>query len=313
MVQPSTGTGDELVTVVIPCFNQAHFLPEAIESVHAQTHARVELVVVDDGSSDNTAAVVDRYPAARCLRQENQGLSGARNAGLREANGAHVVFLDADDLLLPNALADGVAALRDHPEAAFVFGHTQFLMEDDSAAPAPHRPRITGDPYAAVLEGCPIMPPAAVMFRRAIFEDLAPFSRSLPAAEDYELYYRIARHHPVHCHEQLVAIYRRHAASMTSGSVRLLLRSNLIALHRERRFVWRRPRYWSSYRVGARYWRLHYGTRLVAEVQADIGRREWARAVKGAATLARWWPRGLAAVLSSARWIGPLHEWAPGA
>src|SRR5215212_9690625 len=92
-----------LVSVVIPCYNQAHFLSEAIESVLAQTHPNFEIIVVDDGSTDNTSEVAARYPGVRHIRQDNQGLAAARNTGLRESKGTCLVFLDADDRLLPNA------------------------------------------------------------------------------------------------------------------------------------------------------------------------------------------------------------------
>src|SRR5215211_9350661 len=93
-----------LVSVVIPCYNQAHFLGEAIESVLSQSYRNFEILVVDDGSTDNTSEVASRYERVRIVRQENRGLSGARNRGLREAKGEYVVFLDADDRLLPGAL-----------------------------------------------------------------------------------------------------------------------------------------------------------------------------------------------------------------
>src|SRR5215213_3125487 len=93
-----------LVSVVIPCYNQAHFLGEAIESVLAQSYPNFEIVVVDDGSTDDTSEVAGSYPKVRLVRQENQGLSGARNAGLARSEGEYVVFLDADDRLRPEAL-----------------------------------------------------------------------------------------------------------------------------------------------------------------------------------------------------------------
>ena len=300
-----------LVSVVVPCFNQAHFLPEAIESVLAQTYPNVETIVVDDGSTDNTSAVAERYPGVRAVRQHNQGLAAARNAGLNVATGAYVVFLDADDLLLPDALTVGVRALEERPEVAFVFGYTMFVMDDGSEAPPPHRPKITGEYYPALLAGCPIMPPASVMFRRSIFDEMKPFDQALTAAEDYELYYRIARRYAVHCHETVITVYRRHGASMTAGSVRNLLRENLHALHRERRFVWCRPCYWSSYRNGTRYWRSHYGSRLAAEVQASASRHRWFAAVRGLATLLRWWPQGALAVASSPTRISAPRQWTP--
>src|ERR687890_1245755 len=101
-----------LVSVVIPCYNQAHFLGEAIESVLAQSYKDFEIIVVDDGSPDNTSEVAARYPGVRCVRQENQGLAGARNTGIRESKGEYLVFLDADDRLLAEALEVGVKNLE---------------------------------------------------------------------------------------------------------------------------------------------------------------------------------------------------------
>src|SRR5438045_8737275 len=93
-----------MISVSIPCYNQAHLLPEAIESVLAQTYAHIEGIVVDDGSLDDTSQVANRYAGIRCIRQQNQGLSGARNTGLRESLGDFIMFLDADDRLTPNAV-----------------------------------------------------------------------------------------------------------------------------------------------------------------------------------------------------------------
>ena len=98
-----------LVSVVIPCYNQAHFLGEAIESVLAQTYPHLEIVVVDDGSTDNTGEVAARYPGVRYVRQENQGLAAARNTGLRHSSGDYLVFLDADDRLLATGRGGGAA------------------------------------------------------------------------------------------------------------------------------------------------------------------------------------------------------------
>src|SRR5262245_20604446 len=93
-----------LVSVIIPCYNHAHYLGEAIESVLAQTVQDFEIIVVDDGSTDSTADVAARYPRVRYVRQNNQGLSAARNTGIKHGLGRFLVFLDADDLLLPGAL-----------------------------------------------------------------------------------------------------------------------------------------------------------------------------------------------------------------
>ena len=120
-----------LVSVVIPCYNQAHFLSEAIESVLSQTCESFEIIVVDDGSTDNTSELASRYQKVRLLRQENRGVSAARNAGLAESEGEYVVFLDADDRLLPEALEVGLECLDDHPECAFACSHSCNMIAAD--------------------------------------------------------------------------------------------------------------------------------------------------------------------------------------
>ena len=100
-----------LASVIIPCYNQAHFLHEAIESASAQTYSHREILVVDDGSTDNTAKVTAGYPGVRYVRQENLGVASARNTGFKQSRGEYLVFLDADDRLLPEALRVGVDCL----------------------------------------------------------------------------------------------------------------------------------------------------------------------------------------------------------
>src|SRR5918995_6377717 len=111
-----------LVSVVIPCYNQAHFLGEAIVSVLAQSYPRFEIIVVDDGSTDDTPEVAARYPGVRYVYQNNQGVSAARNSGLARSEGEYVVFLDADDRLLPEALETGLKCLKTHSGCAFASG-----------------------------------------------------------------------------------------------------------------------------------------------------------------------------------------------
>src|SRR6185436_125554 len=111
-----------LVSVIIPCYNQGRFLGEAIESVLNQTYRNCEIIVVDDGSMDDTARVAARYPSVNLVRQSNRGFSAARNAGFEQSLGDLLVFLDADDRLLPNAIEDGVECLEHNPQCAFVYG-----------------------------------------------------------------------------------------------------------------------------------------------------------------------------------------------
>src|SRR5215467_1357999 len=119
-----------MVSVVIPCYNQARFLGEAIESVLAQTCPRSEIIVVDDGSTDDTLKVASSYRQVRCLSQRNQGQGAARNEGLKHASGEFIVFLDSDDRLLSHALQVGMESFEAHPEVAFVAGRCVVLGVD---------------------------------------------------------------------------------------------------------------------------------------------------------------------------------------
>jgi glycosyltransferase involved in cell wall biosynthesis len=230
LLLPAAAAGD-LVSVVIPCFEQAHFLPAAIESVLAQEHPDLEVIVVDDGSPDNVGAVAGRYPGVRCLRQANGGLAAARNAGLAEARGQFVLFLDADDRLLPEAIGRGLEELRGDPEAAMAAGTWVLIGEEGEALPA-DPPQQPAEAYPALLESCFISTPAAVLYRRSLFEEIGGFDPTVSASADYDLYLRTAAAHPVRLHPQPVAEYRRHGANMTRDP-QLIMRAELAVLERQ--------------------------------------------------------------------------------
>src|SRR5438552_14718440 len=117
-VMPELG----LVSVIIPCYNQADFLHQAIKSALAQTYSHREILVVDDGSTENIAELTSSYPRVRYIRQENSGVSAARNTALTHSRGEYLVCLDADDRLLPDALDRWVNYLRDDQDCGFAAG-----------------------------------------------------------------------------------------------------------------------------------------------------------------------------------------------
>lgn len=129
-------TDQELVSVVIPVYNAERYVGAAIESVLAQGHGRVEIIAVDDGSTDGSVRVIESFePAVRVLRQENAGVGGARNSGIAVAQGELLAFLDADDLWAPDKLARQLAALNDDPELDFVLGQChEFVDGEDTYA-----------------------------------------------------------------------------------------------------------------------------------------------------------------------------------
>jgi hypothetical protein len=197
------------VSVVIPCFRQAHFLPEAIESVLAQNYGgMVEIVVVDDGSPDNVGEVAARYPGVEYLRRPNGGLAAARNAGLEKAAGEFLLFLDADDRLLPEAIARGLEELRADPKAMMAAGTWQLIGETGEPLPA-DPPRQPPAAFPALLESCFISTPAAVLYRRELFGQIGGFDPKVSASADYDLYLRTAARFQVRLHPHPVAEYRR--------------------------------------------------------------------------------------------------------
>jgi glycosyltransferase involved in cell wall biosynthesis len=198
-----------LVSIVIPCYQQAHYLEEAIESVLAQTYPHYEIIVVDDGSPDDTAAVAARYPPVRYIRQKNQGLAAARNTGLRASQGAYLTFLDADDRLTPGALARGVSCLTEHPEAGLVFGCYRKINAQGELLPTCPPAYAGSDLYHDLLKFNCIGMVCNVMYRRAVFDRLGGFDPNISPAADYDLYLRVALPHSRHQH---VAQLRRDAA-----------------------------------------------------------------------------------------------------
>lgn len=282
------------ISVIVPCYNYGHFLGEALASIGSPS-LDVEIVVVDDGSTDSTPDVVATFETPcelRFVRQQNAGLSAARDRGLRESRGRYVVFLDSDDRLAPGGLEIGATLLDEHPEAAFVFGRCIAMDAEGALLPTVPQPRIVRDLYRELLRRNYIWTPAAVMFRREAVERAGGFNPKVNAAADYELYLHIARHHPVCDHAQVVAHYRRHGDNMSLDHARML-KETLAVLASQRPFLDGDQASLFAYAEGRRAWQEYYGTELVDEIRLDIRDREWLPAAKKAVALARWHPKGL--------------------
>ena len=279
-----------LISVIIPCFNQAHFLGEAVESVRAQTYTHAEIIVVDDGSTDDPAGVVSRYPGVVFLRQKNQGPAAARNTGIRQSKGLYATFLDADDRLLPDALAVGERHLAAHPECAFVSGHCRYIAADGSPLPTPTQPVVDDEHYIAFLHKNYVWAGSTVLHRRECLAAVGGYNTSLSVkgAEDYELYLRVSREFSVFCHGETVAEYRQYESygANVSGNPGMMLRSTLSALRGQWKHVKGNKRFEQVYRQGIRHKKKLWGGLLLDQALTQIGtRRERMRAVRGLLTL----------------------------
>src|SRR5215212_5734357 len=292
-----------VVSIVIPCYNQAHFLGEAIQSVLSQGYQDFEVIVVDDGSQDGTQDVARRFadkdPRVKLIRQENRGLAAARNRGLAESGGEYVVFLDSDDRLLVKALEVGVRELASHPGCAFVSGQYRAVAADGTLLWKPHEPPIERDGYLVLLQYCFGMP-AVVMYRRWVFGEVGGFDGTVDAAADWDLYLRIARRFPFYHHGQIVAGYRQHGTSMNQNPA-LMLKSTVTVLRSQRRHLGDDRRREEAYHIGLRGMQAEYGVALAEHIRGALRQRGWKRALRGMSVLARYYPDGLALLLSQGR------------
>ncbi|MGE0484127.1 MAG: glycosyltransferase [Gammaproteobacteria bacterium] len=214
-------SGGASLSVIVPAYNYAHYLDATLASVVAQGVDDVEVIVVDDGSTDDTAAVVARFAQVTYVRQDNRGLSAARNRGLREAHGQFVTFLDADDLLAPGSLAARLAFMRAHPDCAISVCGTRQFRDADGRRRWLRRWYLP--PSALGLRLCHfnIAPPHAYLLRRAVVEAVGDFDTGLRACEDYDYWLRALAlgYEPAFCPRGEVW-YRKHGASMSADSSR---------------------------------------------------------------------------------------------
>jgi glycosyltransferase involved in cell wall biosynthesis len=280
------------VSVVIPCYNQGRFLLEAIESVRGQSHPAAEILVVDDGSTDHTADVAQACDDVRYIAQSNQGAPAARNNGLRASTGTFLVFLDADDRLLPNAIAAAAAALTEHPDWGFVSGQVRVIDVDGRVRRTPRHERREVYDYMELLRGNYIWTPGAVMYRRTALEVVNGFNPSAGGSADYELNVRIARRFAIGCIDDVILDYRQHPNSM-SNDARYMLKWSVSVRRAERKHASERPGGDEASRQGISLVQQRYGERLVMQMKADLrtpGR--WRRAVMDAWYLFRYYPAG---------------------
>jgi glycosyltransferase involved in cell wall biosynthesis len=264
--RPDEAGDAPLVSVIIPCYRQAHYLAEAIESVLAQTYPHLEIVVVDDGSPDNAAEIAARYPGVRCVWQPNRGVSEARNLGIRNSNGSFLIFLDADDRLRPDAIEIGLDCFRQHPEVAFVSGRLRFISADGSTLYEKLGHTVESGHYAAMLHRNYISAPCGAMCRRDVFESVEGFNRSFSICADYEFYLRVLRQFPAWSHDLEVGEYRRHGVGISARSGHML-REALTALRAERRYVKGDASLIRAYRSGVRFWKSYAADVLAREIR----------------------------------------------
>jgi glycosyltransferase involved in cell wall biosynthesis len=283
------------VSIVIPCYNQARFVGEAIESARRQVGAEVEVIVVNDGSTDRSPAIIDAFAAidarVRVISQPNRGLSSARNAGLDAARGTIVIFLDADDRLHPGAASAAVQSFSRHPEAMMTFGRCT-LIDEQGQPMLTDLPVVERDFYAELLRRNFIWTPAMAAFRRQLFATIGRFDCSVNASADYDLYLRVARTLPIVSHDRVVADYRQHGSNMSRNPV-AMLDATLAVLASQRSYIDAHPQFSKMYWEGRRAWRAFYGEHLVERFRSALHAKQYRSAWRDAGHLLRLYPRGV--------------------
>ncbi len=290
----------ELVSIIIPCYNGGHYLPDAIDSALAQTYQPIEILVIDDGSTDNTAEVAARYPQVQYFYQTNQGAGAARNTALGHAKGEYVAFLDYDDCLFPETIATNLQYLKAHPDCAFVAGRCMFVDGDRNLISIEAAPDPVGERgFTDLLQGFGVTPPAALLFRRAAIEAIGRFNPNWRYSEDYEFYLRLTRNFSAYYHDRVTAQYRFHGLNK-SLNFKGILQATLKALDLHWDYVQNNPAYRQAWLQGKRHWQHKYGSNLLKYAVKQLRQGDWKDGSISFVVLMRHCPREL--VKAIVRW-----------
>lgn len=229
------------VSVVIPCFNTERYIAATLRAVRAQAGVELEIIVVDDGSTDGSASLVERdFPEVRLLRKPNGGVAAARNAGIEAATGDWVAFCDADDIWLPAKLTAQLQAMQDAPgcRMSYTAWHVWTSAEPEPepallqrlAAEAGDTSRwagATGWLYPELLLDCVVWT-STVMMQRSLLAETGGFDTSLRIGEDYDLWLRASRLTRIERVARPLALYRQHPSSITRSAPRENYRGRVV-------------------------------------------------------------------------------------
>ncbi|ETX09188.1 glycosyltransferase [Candidatus Entotheonella palauensis] len=219
-----------LVSVIIPTFNRADWLAESIGSVLGQTYPHIELIVVDDGSTDHTRDVVQAFGAALTyMHGINRGVSAARNRGVAASQGTLVAFLDSDDVWQPGKVAAQVALFQQQPGVEVCYTDEIWIRHGVRVNPKQIHQKHTGWLFEPSLPRCMISP-SSIMLRRALWNRLGGFDERLPACEDYDLWLRMTVRVPVTLIPEPLIVKRGGHADQLSRSTPLLNQYRITAL-----------------------------------------------------------------------------------
>ncbi len=223
---------DNQVSVIIPSYNSAHFVTTAVDSVLAQTYQNFEILVIDDGSRDNTREVLERYGTRICyINQENAGVAAARNKGIEQSRGRYVSFLDADDTWYPEKLEKQVEALSKNPNCKFCYSAVMWVDDNLEELGIRHSHRKTSPLEDLLFYGNIIGSTCGVICERNLLNEIGGFDPNLSQCADWDMWIRLAMNTEFHYIEEPLITYRQHNLSM-SNNARLLEKDSLIVMEK---------------------------------------------------------------------------------
>ena len=217
------------VTVVIPAYNAMTYLPETLDSVLRQTFTDFEVLIVNDGSTDSIESWLTTVNDDRVIliSQANQGLPGARNMGITEAQGEYIAFIDADDLWEPTKLEKQVQCLEAKPEVGLVYAWTLLIDRHGNSTGTVTAAQVEGNVWEKLLLGDVVGSGSAAMVRRSCFDGVGLFDPDLTSIEDCDMWVRIAAHYPFAVIKEVLIFYRQHSTSMSKDYDRMAQNSRL--------------------------------------------------------------------------------------
>lgn len=210
------------VSVIIPSYNRAKLLGRAIDSVLHQTFSDYEIIVVDDGSKDNTKDVLKAYDGKiKYIYQANRGISGARNQGIKEARGEYIAFLDSDDSWIPEKLAEQIKVLEANKNVGIVYSKLQMINDKGEHCGVKPKHK-SGKNFRELIEIGGDIPTSSVMARRECFEKVGVFDESLQQMEDIDMWIRIAKNYDLYeITDKILAYYYRHDEQVTRNRMKV--------------------------------------------------------------------------------------------
>lgn len=204
------------ITTIIPTYNRATTILRALDSVFAQTYQPDEVIVIDDGSTDNTRNLIKiNYPTVKYIYQPNKGVSSARNHAIKKSKNNWIAFLDSDDQWLPEKLEHQIAAIKQDPAIKFTHSNEIWIRNGKRVNQMDKHQKQGGWIFEYCLPLC-VISPSSVMMHRSVINEVGLFDESLPACEDYDMWLRVCARYPVHYLEQpLIKKYGGHADQLS--------------------------------------------------------------------------------------------------